>query len=102
MDPNYGLTRWYLGQAYAQKGMYAEAETELRKAKDLLQPNVGVEADIGYAYAVSGKGGEAKKVIDQLKQLSKQRYVSSYYIALIYTGLGEKDSAFAWLENAYK
>ena len=102
MDPNYGLTHWYLGQAYALKGMYAEAETELRKAKDLLQQNVAVEADIGYAYAASGKGGEAKKAIDELKQSSKQRYVSSYYIALIYTGLGEKDSAFEWLENAYR
>jgi len=102
MDPNYGLTHWYLGQAYAQKGMYAEAETELRKAKYLLQQNVAVEADIGYAYAASGKGGEAKKAIDELKQSSKQRYVSSYYIALIHTGLGEKDSAFEWLENAYR
>ena len=37
-----------------------------------------------------------------MKQLSKQRYVSSYYIALIYAGLGEKDLAFEWLENAYK
>ena len=102
MDPNYGLTHWYLGQAYALKGMYAEAETELRKAKDLLQQNVAVEADLGYAYAASGKGGEAKKAIDELKQSSKQRYISSYYLALIYTGLGEKDSAFEWLENAYR
>jgi len=82
--------------------MYTEAETELRKAKDLLQQNVGVEADIGHAYAASGKREEAQKVIGGLKQLAKQRYVSSYYIALIYTGLGEKDSAFAWLESAYK
>src|SRR5437588_2172682 len=102
MDPNYGLTHWYLGQAYALKGMYAEAETELLKAKYLLQQNVAVEADIGYAYAASGKGGEAKKAIDELKQSSKQRYISSYYLALIYTGLGEKDSAFEWLENAYR
>src|SRR5438270_2299922 len=102
MDPNYGLTHWYLGQAYALKGMYAEAETELLKAKYLLQQNVAVEADIGYAYAASGKGGEAKKVIDELKQSSKQRYISSYYLALIHTGLGEKDLAFEWLENGYK
>jgi tetratricopeptide (TPR) repeat protein len=82
--------------------MYVEAEAELGRAKDLLPQNVAVEADMGQAYAASGKGGEAQKVIDGLKQLSKRRYVSSYYIALIYTSLGQKDSAFEWLENAYK
>src|SRR5205814_10146111 len=86
----------------ALEGMYAEAETELRQAKALLQRNVAVEADLGYAYAASGKVGEAKKAIDELKQSSKQRYVSSYYIALIYAALGEKNLAFEWLENAYK
>lgn len=26
----------------------------------------------------------------------------SYYIALIYAGLGEKDQAFVWLEKAFR
>jgi hypothetical protein len=34
--------------------------------------------------------------------LSNRRYVSPYSIALIYTGLGEKEQAFAWLEKAYE
>ena len=33
--------------------------------------------------------------------LSKERYVSSWYIAVLYAGLGEKDKAFHWLEKAY-
>ena len=57
---------------------------------------------IGHVYAVSGKPAEAQKVVDDLKELSKRRHVSSYHIALIYLGLGEKDRAFEWLENAYK
>ena len=32
----------------------------------------------------------------------KQKYVSPYFIALVYVGLGEKDQAFAWLEKAYQ
>jgi TolB-like protein/Tfp pilus assembly protein PilF len=102
MDANYGLAHWYLGLAYEQKAMYAEAAAELRKAKDLLKENVAVAADMGHNYAVSGKRDEAQKVVDELTELSKLRYVSSYHIALIYTGLGEKDRAFEWLENAYK
>ena len=102
MDPNYGLTHWYLGMTYGQKAMFAEAITELRQAKELLPGNVGVEADMGHAYAVSGNREEAQKVVDELKELSKRRYISSYHIALVYTGLGERDQAFEWLEKAYK
>ena len=45
---------------------------------------------------------KAQKIIDELQQLAKSRYVSSFQIAAIYAGLGEKDKAFAWLEKAYE
>ena len=37
-----------------------------------------------------------------MKGRSKQRYVSPYFIAIIYAGLGEKDEAFKRLEEAYQ
>jgi hypothetical protein len=40
-------------------------------------------------------------VIDELKERSKQRYISPTIIAFIYAGLGEKGEAFGWLEKAY-
>ena len=41
-------------------------------------------------------------MLEELGALSKQRYVSSYYFAVVYAGLGETDQAFAWLEKAYE
>jgi adenylate cyclase len=102
LDPNYGLTHWYLGVAYAQKAKYDDAVAELRKGQDLLRGNVGVRADMGHAYAVSGNKDEAERLINELNMLSEQRYVSSYHTALIYTGLEEDDRAFEWLESAYR
>ena len=102
LDPNYGLTHWYLGVAYAKKAKSAEAIAELEKAKKLLRGNIGVEADMGHAYAVSGNKKEAQNVIGELNKQSQQRYVSSYHTALIYAGLEEDDRAFAWLERAYQ
>ena len=104
MDPNYGVAHWYLAVAEAQKGNYSEAEAELRKAKELLKTNLMVQADTGYAYAASGQKDQALKVIDALRELSKQKetYVSSYHVALIYTALGQRNQAFEWLENAYR
>lgn len=59
-------------------------------------------ATLGHAYAVSGKRNEALKVLGELQGQARQKYVSPYFIALIYTGLGEKEQAFAWLEKAYE
>lgn len=61
-----------------------------------------VLAALGYAYTRSGKKAEAQKVLDELKKLSRQRYVSGYHIALIYLGLGEKGEAIKLLEEADK
>ena len=57
---------------------------------------------IGYVYAVSGRRDEAVRVLDELKGLSKQRYVSPYHIAMVYSGLGDKEQVFLWLEKAYE
>jgi Flp pilus assembly protein TadD len=81
--------------------MYEGALTELEKARDLLGHDPEVLSLIGNTYAVSGRRAEAQKVLQELQELSKQRYVSPYHIAMVHAGLGERDSAFLWLEKAY-
>src|SRR5260370_27620475 len=60
-----------------------------------------VRGGLGHIYAVLGKKSEALAVLDELKQLSGQKYVPATSIALIYAGLGDNDPAFAWLEKGY-
>jgi hypothetical protein len=43
---------------------------------------------------------EATKILEQLTQLSRHRYVSPYDMALVHVGLGETDMAFDWLQKA--
>jgi tetratricopeptide (TPR) repeat protein len=64
--------------------------------------NVRHIATLGHAYAVAGKRDEALKILDELQRPAAQKYVSPFFVALIYAGLGEKDQAFAWLEKAYQ
>lgn len=73
---------------------------EAKAASALNHPNI--IGTLGYAYAKSGRKAEARKLLAELKELSKGRYVASYWIAMIYVGLDEKDQAFAWLEKAYQ
>jgi hypothetical protein len=41
-------------------------------------------------------------MLGQLKEFSKQRYVSPVWMAKIYSGLGDKDKSLEWLKKAYE
>jgi len=105
LDPNSFPARRYLGLAYEQKGMYAQAIDEFQKGVKISGSPL-VLALLGHAYAVSGKTQEARQVLSDLHDLSEareleaRRYVSPYTVAAIYAGLGDKDQAFKWLEQA--
>ena len=102
MDANYPPAHDFLGGAYQQKGMYEEAFTEFQKAISLSGDGVRVRGELGHAYAVAGKEEEALKIMDELKGLSKETYVSPYDVAVIYVGLDQNDKAFDWLQKAYE
>jgi tetratricopeptide (TPR) repeat protein len=102
LDQNFVYTHWKLGLAYEQKAMYEEAVEEFRKAITLSGGSAQVLVLLGHTYAVSGRRGEALKVLDELSELSKRRYVSSYRVAAIHLGLEDKERAFEWLERAYE
>ena len=100
MEPNFEQARWGLGLAYEGKGMIKEATTEFEKAIALSGGNPVYVASLGHAYAIGGNKVEAMRVRAELEEQS--RYVSPYWMATLYVGLGDKDQAFAWLEKAYE
>jgi DNA-binding winged helix-turn-helix (wHTH) protein/TolB-like protein/Tfp pilus assembly protein PilF len=102
LDPNFVPARVNLGFAYVQKKMYEEAISEFQKVRALLGGSSDMVALLGYAYAMAGKKDEARKALDELNRLSKQRHVSPFGRAQIYAGLGENDLVFEWLEKAYE
>jgi TolB-like protein/Flp pilus assembly protein TadD len=101
MDPSFPQTHSLLGRAYLAKGMYREALAEMEKYLALSPRNPAALASLAYAHARSGERNQALRVLDELGSLSKQRHVPSYWFAIVYAGLDEKDRAFAWLEKAY-
>jgi eukaryotic-like serine/threonine-protein kinase len=102
LDPNFMAAHFRLGLVYEQKGMYEEAIAEFRKARTISENNPFVIAGLGHVYGLSGNRNKAQELISELKELSNRRYVSAYDMAVIYSGLGERDQAFAWLEKAYQ
>jgi TolB-like protein/Tfp pilus assembly protein PilF len=88
-----------IARAYLETRMYDQAIAAFRKA---MAPG-GIQllkAELGHAYAVSGRRDEALKILGELKLLAKRQYVSPYGMAILHVGLGEKDQAFEWLEKS--
>jgi TolB-like protein/Flp pilus assembly protein TadD/predicted Ser/Thr protein kinase len=102
LDPNYIEAYYFRGMAYSKKSMYKEAMVEFEKAVAISPTDLVALTGLGYGYAVTGRRAEAQRVLDKLSELSKQKYVSPIWMAKIYSGLGEKDKAFEWLEKAYE
>lgn len=104
MDPNYAPAHARLGITYLQKGMFEEAIRELEKARalDNSPERPGRFAWPAYSYAVSGQRDKAQQMLGELKEQVKQRRIPPINFAIIYTGLGEKEQAFAWLDKVYE
>jgi serine/threonine-protein kinase len=101
MDPGYYFAYLTLGQSLEMKGARDPAIAEYQKAR-ALNDDPSVLGLLGHAYAASGKKTEALKILDQLKELSKERYVAAFGFALVYLELGEKEEALHWLEKSYQ
>jgi len=101
MDPNFSLVYLFLGWTYSAKGMWEEAIVASNKFMTLSQGSPFGVGTLGSVYAMSGQRYKALKMLDRLNELSQERYVSPFYKAIIYMGLGEKDQAFEYLEKAY-
>jgi serine/threonine protein kinase/cytochrome c-type biogenesis protein CcmH/NrfG len=102
IDANHFALHFRLGQSYLVKGMCEEAIEEMEKSVTLSGRSTETLAGLGQAYAAARLITETRKVLDQLNELSKAHYVSPYSVAKVYSVLGEKDQAFAWLEKAYE
>jgi TolB-like protein/Flp pilus assembly protein TadD/class 3 adenylate cyclase len=101
MDPGYYYAYVNLGQALDLKGSRDEAIAAYKKAI-ALNDDPYILGLLARSYGLSGNKSEAEKILNQLKELPKQRYIAAYTFALTYIGLGEKEEALRWLEQAYQ
>jgi TolB-like protein/DNA-binding winged helix-turn-helix (wHTH) protein/Flp pilus assembly protein TadD len=101
MDPNFSSAHLWLAQAYEQKGMFAEAMSELEIGRSLSADSPYALARVAHGHAMSGKCDEAREMLRQLQALAPRKYVSAYDVAMIHVALQDRDEAFASLENAF-
>lgn len=97
LDPNFRMNHVWPGMAYLEKGAFSEAVAEFNQEKAPWEQSRWL---LGMTYARLGQQDAARNILNDLLELARQRYVSPSAFILIYTGLGEKEQAFAWLDKA--
>jgi len=102
LDLAFNQTYLYLGLAYAQKGMHQRAIETLQKGMTLTDRHPQLLASLGYIYGLTGERDKALRIQDELREVSKHRYVSPYLFAVVYAGLSDKEQTFAWLDKAFQ
>ncbi len=101
LNPEFIQARLWYGRPFLQKHMFKEAITELKQAAALSNNSTISLAMLGHAYASANETKEGEMVLERLIERSRLQYVPSYWIAMIYIGLKDKNNAFAWLEKAF-
>ena len=101
-DPRFVGAYEDLGRAYLEKGMIDDSIAAFQRAVEGSGRSPHYVASLAHGYAVTGNEQKARILLRELHQSGKKTYVSPYAFALVETGLGHKDEAFAWLETAYE
>jgi tetratricopeptide (TPR) repeat protein len=103
LDPHYSVAHYCIGAAYYALGDFEKAipelETSSRLVNDREPSALGLYAA---AKAQMGNRAEAEGILNAMLQRSGKEFVSPVGPALIYLGLGNKDSALQWLDKMFQ
>jgi eukaryotic-like serine/threonine-protein kinase len=101
LDATFGPGHFFLGQALAESGALEESLHHAQQAVVLSRQSPETLAGLGYAAAVAGHTKRARTVLEELRELSKTRYVSPGVIAQVQAGLGDSADALESLRAAH-
>jgi TolB-like protein/DNA-binding winged helix-turn-helix (wHTH) protein/Tfp pilus assembly protein PilF len=100
LSPEFKDAHELIAWACVEKGMFKEAIAEFSKDDPDFRNIPPIMGHLGNAYARAGQRAAAHRILQELIEQTKEKR-GAYEVALVYTGLSEKDRAFEWLENAY-
>ena len=101
IDPHYANALWFMALSLEQIGDLSGAIEKLERALSFARGS-HFSALLGRAYAMAGEKSKAVKILEELTDMSRLRYVSPFDIAVVHAGLGDRDAAFECLEGAYQ
>jgi TolB-like protein/Flp pilus assembly protein TadD len=102
IQPDNAVNLMDLGFALIADNKPAEAIPVLEKAVALSPGSPAVTGILVRAYAHAGRRNDAMRLLADLKRRRKAGYIPAAAFVNAYLGLGDKEQAFYWLEQAFK
>ncbi|MEP7325167.1 MAG: tetratricopeptide repeat protein, partial [Gemmatimonadota bacterium] len=101
-NPTQDESHFILGQALMLNGNYSQARAAFHEAAGPDGRNTNALSGLGRVAVLEGKLDEGRRILDELYQRSKVRYVSPVDFVKLHNQLGDTDEAFRWMERAWE
>ena len=102
LDPDRAIAKWFLSATLGDMSRHDEAFALLDAAMvrhgrspQFLSQYVGVAGR-------AGRPADARRALNELVAISRREYVTPALLAMVYTGVGDRDRAFEWFDRAYE
>jgi len=100
MDASFPPTYIHLGLSFLQERKHAEAVAAMEKAVTLSRGDPAITGFLAYTLAASGQRDRVQELVQEIETRRKRGETVAMALAIAYTGLGEPDRAFRWLDQA--
>ena len=101
LGPEFWIGYLQLAQVLERTG-HDDLALEALKTGERFNSNSKMLSLRGYILAKLGRESEARELLRTLEEIGRERYVPPCALSLVHLGLGERDSAYAWLERAHE
>ena len=102
LEPVFSGGYWALGLAHEGLCQYGEAARAFQQALKVAPHTPRLLGALGHVYGRWGKRSEALKLVAEMAEMARTRYVAPFDFALVHLGLDNRQAAFDWLEQAHK
>jgi serine/threonine protein kinase/Tfp pilus assembly protein PilF len=100
LDPYFGLAHQHYSRVLSMTGKYSESIRAGEACVQIMGRGPIYLSALGYAYGRAGQSDEAQRILEELRDLSRNSYAPALSLAEVHLGLGEMDKCLDWLERA--
>jgi hypothetical protein len=85
---------------YIRQGQFHDGIQQLRAAGKVMEGDPMTAGELAQAYALSGRGSDARAILQTLLTRSEGGRLPALAISKIYFALGDHDRGFQWLSRS--